>query len=264
MPLTFAHPAAAVPLAKPLGRWGILSALVIGSMVPDLVYIMPKPLPRASSHSLAGLFLFCLPAGIAAYVLFHAALRAPLRALLPARMQAGLSRGRSGMAAATSNRIGVVVSILAGSLTHIVWDAFTHREGLGVRVLPVLATPIGSLWEYNVHVFRLVQHGSTLLGFLLLARWTMRWFRGVDAPPEPPMVPPVARGLIVAGVLAGAGSVAIVVSAEWIPAQVTLGSLQPYLWALARSGLQSLAVGVLLYGAAWHAWRRLTLERTGR
>ena len=35
MPFTFAHPAAVVPLLRPLGRYGVLSALVIGSIVPD-------------------------------------------------------------------------------------------------------------------------------------------------------------------------------------------------------------------------------------
>ena len=263
MPLTFAHPAAAVPLAKPLGRWGVLSALVIGSMVPDLVYIMPAPLPRATSHSLAGLFVFCLPAGIAVYVLFHAALRAPLRALLPTRMQAHLPE-RSGLAVATANRAGVVLSILAGALTHLLWDSFTHRGGAGVQAVPALATTIGSVSEYELTGYGVLQHGSTLLGLLLLARWTTRWLAPVDASGAPPVFPPVVRALLVAGLLAGAAWVAIATSTSLVPARVTLGSLQPYLGTLVPSGLGWLAAGVLLYGAAWHAWRRLTLKRTGR
>lgn len=264
MPLTFAHPAAALPLARPLGRWGVRSALVIGSMVPDLVYILPVPLPRASSHSLSGLAVFCLPAGIAAYVLFHAALRAPLRALLPARLQARLSEGASGLAAATANRAGVVLSILAGATTHVVWDAFTHREGFAVRALPWLATPIASLSGFDLHVYALVQHGSTLLGLVLLASWTMRWLRATPAPSARPAFPPAVRALIVTSLLVAAVAGALVASAGQVPAQTTLGSLQPYLGTFVPSGLRSLALGVLLYAGAWQVWRRLTLKRTGR
>jgi hypothetical protein len=51
VPFTLAHPAAAVPLLRPLGRRGLLSALVIGSMAPDLWYFVPFDVTRADSHS---------------------------------------------------------------------------------------------------------------------------------------------------------------------------------------------------------------------
>ena len=37
MPFTLSHPAAVIPLR----RWGIFSALIIGSIMPDSVYFLP-------------------------------------------------------------------------------------------------------------------------------------------------------------------------------------------------------------------------------
>src|SRR5436190_14372695 len=83
MPFTFAHPAAAVPLLRPLRRFGSLSALIIGSMSPDFAYMFPHWVGRPHSHSLLGLLTFCLPAGIAIYFLLHALIKQPVLSLVP-------------------------------------------------------------------------------------------------------------------------------------------------------------------------------------
>jgi Domain of unknown function (DUF4184) len=62
VPYPFAHPAAVLLLARPMGRFAVPSALVIGSVIPDLWYFLPF-VGREASHSPAGLFWFCLPAG---------------------------------------------------------------------------------------------------------------------------------------------------------------------------------------------------------
>ena len=41
MPFTLAHPAAVIPLCGILRRASVPSALIIGSMAPDLVYFVP-------------------------------------------------------------------------------------------------------------------------------------------------------------------------------------------------------------------------------
>jgi hypothetical protein len=66
VPYPFAHPAAVLPLA----RFGVPSALVIGSVAPDLWYLLPF-IDRAQTHSLSGVLAFCLPAGLLLYLLFH-------------------------------------------------------------------------------------------------------------------------------------------------------------------------------------------------
>lgn len=265
MPLTFAHPAAAVPLARPLRRWGVLSALIIGSVVPDVFYVLPLALQRSSSHSLAGLFQFCLPVGIALYVLFHTALKRPLCSLLPARWQARLEPETPPTRA---SRVGVVVSIMVGAVTHLGWDGFTHLDGAGVIAFPALTRRIAWFWDYQLYLYRAFQHVSTLVGVSLLATWIARWARRPEperaTPPTPPIFEPWARVLVVGTLLGGATVIAVVNAMDLFPYELSVVRLQWFVGKVAKGGLQSLSCGVLLYAAAWHVGRRLTLVRRGR
>lgn len=83
MPFTLSHPAAVLPFARALARRGLLSAVVIGSMVPDFGWFMPWRPTRLETHSAGALFTFCLPAGICAYWAFQWLFKEPLIELLP-------------------------------------------------------------------------------------------------------------------------------------------------------------------------------------
>ena len=68
MPFTVSHAAAVLPLKN--SRLP-LAALMVGSMSPDFAYFLPAALSaRTASHSLPGIFLFCLPAGLCIWQLF--------------------------------------------------------------------------------------------------------------------------------------------------------------------------------------------------
>ena len=174
MPFTLAHPAAVVPLAHRLGRRAVFSALVIGSMAPDFAYLVPRVV-RGQSHSLWGLVWFCFPVGLGVYLVYHLALKRPLAACLPRALREAVAP-----ILARSPRLPaapwwrVVTSLLLGSLTHIGWDLFTH-PGPIVRVAPVLAVNLLTVGWYHLYVYKVLQHGSTLLGLALLARWTRAW-----------------------------------------------------------------------------------------
>ncbi|HEV3008466.1 MAG TPA: DUF4184 family protein, partial [Burkholderiales bacterium] len=165
MPYPFAHPVAVLPLVRPLGRFAAPSALAIGSTLPDLWHFVPL-VGREDSHSVAGLFWFCLPLGLAAYVTFHLLLKHPLIALLPTT----ISRRLAGF---TSRRLpaapwyAVSVSLLVGALTHLIWDGLTHSN------------------DHAVHAHNWVQHANTLLGSALLGGWIWHKLRRapVAAPP---------------------------------------------------------------------------------
>ena len=66
MPFTVSHIAAVLPGYRPLKRAHVLTAAVIGSMVPDFGLLVPGFMARWQTHSLPGLFTFCLPIGLAA------------------------------------------------------------------------------------------------------------------------------------------------------------------------------------------------------
>jgi len=179
VPLTFAHPAAAVPMT----RWGFpLSTLVVGSMAPDFVYFL-KLFPHGHfGHTLPGLLLFCLPVSLGVLWVFHRILTPSLVALSPTSGQARFVPllDKPFYFTPFSRFVMVALGILLGSSTHIVWDAFTHAGDWGVAIFPgigrtVALGPIG-----EVHGYTIGQYGSTLVGLALLIAWFVIWWR--DAP----------------------------------------------------------------------------------
>lgn len=146
MPYPFAHPAAVLPLIRPMGRLGVPAALVIGSMVPDAWYLVPG-MVRADSHSFAGLFWFCLPVGFVLYLVWKG------------------SRPRAPAPA-------VAVSVLVGALTHFGWDAIAHSVAWhGVHVLQHASTVCGAafvLW-WCTGSLRLAAATGTLLAAAMVA-----------------------------------------------------------------------------------------------
>jgi uncharacterized protein DUF4184 len=166
MPFTISHAAAVLPFARPLARWRLLSAAVIGSMAPDFGFFSPWRPARFETHSLDALITFCLPAGLAAYWLFQTLIRTPILELLPPGAYARW-RGSAAPADYRSFKqwLFAALGILAGALTHLVWDAFTHEGARGVRMIPALDDPV----EIGSHHFggsRLLQDGSSILGLI--------------------------------------------------------------------------------------------------
>ena len=52
-------------------------ALVIGSMIPDLPLFVTIPVSYATTHSIAGLFVACLPLGLACFLAFQLVMKRP-------------------------------------------------------------------------------------------------------------------------------------------------------------------------------------------
>jgi hypothetical protein len=51
MPFTISHVAAVLPFHRALRRQGYFSAAIVGSMVPDLGFLLPLHLPRSATHT---------------------------------------------------------------------------------------------------------------------------------------------------------------------------------------------------------------------
>jgi hypothetical protein len=173
VPYAIAHPVAVIPLARALGRFAVPSALAIGSVMPDAWYLVPG-IGRPLSHSAPGLFLFCLPAGLLAYLAFHLLFKEPLLRRLPPGIA---SRARAFACAGLPRAawLAVCANLVLGAATHQVWDAFTHPGPFSRHALPFL----------DAQAMRILQHGSTVVGGALLAWWIVRKLSAV---------PPGARG----------------------------------------------------------------------
>jgi hypothetical protein len=239
MPYPIAHPAAVLPLLGPMGRWAVPSALVIGSIVPDLWYVVPLA-SRDASHSALGLFFFCLPVGLVGYLVFHALLKQPLIALLAPRLAPLGARGIPARPWAA-----VLLGLLGGAATHLAWDSFTHEEGWIVQAFPALQLQLFAIGAYPVRFYQLLQHASTLAGSAFVLWWAWRAYKRLPPTASAEVFSVAARSSIIAALAA--------LAAGWAAMEATLpGSLDPIALrgAVRAAGLaaaQALGVGLLAY-----------------
>jgi hypothetical protein len=167
MPFTLSHAAAVLPLSRtPLP----LAALMIGSMAPDFAYFVPDG-PGLLSHSVPGLFRFCWPLGLLAWVIFVQVLEAPTLALLPDGWRASFAR--SDRSITLRNFALASVAVVAGAATHILWDGFTHANTPVVDRLSFLETTSVGLFGKQFPLFRFLQHLSTVVGLVALLAWAV-------------------------------------------------------------------------------------------
>jgi Domain of unknown function (DUF4184) len=168
MPFTISHAAAVLPFARPLARWRLLSAAVIGSMAPDFGFFLPWRPARFETHSLDALVTFCLPIGLAVYWLFQRLIRTPILELLPP----GAHARWQGSAAPADYRslrqwLYAACGILGGAFTHLVWDAFTHEGARGLRLIPALEEPaVFVIRGYAISGPHLLQDSNSILGLI--------------------------------------------------------------------------------------------------
>ena len=179
MPFTPTHVLAILPIAA-IRRVPLpFSALVIGSMIPDLPLFSPLPPVYSTTHSIPGLFTACLPLGLACFLLFHMAMKCPLFALLPVALR---RRCATLVVRRPSLRLRAVawasLSVVIGASTHVFWDSFTHRGRWGTQILPSLNETALILGGHAIPGYKLLQYGSTLIGLpclaFLLATWLHR------------------------------------------------------------------------------------------
>lgn len=131
MPFTFSHPAIILPFYRLAHRWVSLTGLVVGSIVPDFEYFIRMKTPSIYSHTLPGLLTFNLPVGLLLCFLFHNVVRNSLFSHLPHILNCRLSNFKrfNWNKYFAKNWHIVIVSILIGAFTHLLWDKFVHENG---------------------------------------------------------------------------------------------------------------------------------------
>lgn len=192
----------------------MLSALVVGSLAPDFRYFLNLAPRSHFGHSFKGIFIVCLPVGLAVLWIFQQIMKLPLISLAPRSHQQRLVLLAKPFPWGGARRFALIIaSLLVGSISHLAWDAFTHDRGLVVRNVPDMRVP---LEEFGTHrpLYNVLQHGSTLLGLALLIFWYWRWFK--RTPPQPvPVYLQMSTGIkrwIVGSILALSISLAAVYS----------------------------------------------------
>ncbi len=256
MPFTGSHPAAVVPLQ----RLGVpASALVIGSLAPDLPYFLPTPFTGAETHSLASVFSADLFLGLVAFLVWHLVLVPPLQWAAPEGVQRRIpARLRGGLAprlgsAADLGRVSVGVAL--GALTHVAWDSFTHAGRWGQRNLPWLNT--AALGHPAYWWLQLV---SSVAGLAVLAWLANRWWHRARAVgPADPISPLLRWGL--AGLVVGWASISTAELALRMVAAPGRTSREALVFHTLIQFFSTLATGLLIAAVVWHLAAAL---RTGQ
>ena len=169
MPLTPAHAAAAWPLSRLLPGLP-LEALILGTLTPDFQYLLSLAPRGRFGHTLLGLFAFCLPVGLIAWFGYIRWGRRVILSLLPGPLRSSLGHPRASL-------LLITAAILIGAASHSAWDSFTHRGDWSVRQIPALTAPVRLAGGLTVARYKVLQHGSTVLGLTTVVVWILVWLR---------------------------------------------------------------------------------------
>jgi hypothetical protein len=170
MPFTISHAAVVLPFARLLARWRLLSAVVVGAMVPDFGLFFPWHVYRFETHSALALITFCLPVGLATYWIFQYSIKTPVLEVLPEGAYARWHAYSSPADFASMRQWALAAcGVFAGAVTHLVWDAFTHENARGIRMIPWLDEPMVDIGKHHVAMVHLLQDVSSLIGLVIVA-----------------------------------------------------------------------------------------------
>ena len=161
MPFTFAHPAIVLPLAKLNRKYISTTALITGSITPDLECFIRLKAKSIYSHTLWGILYFDIPIAVVLYLLWKSLLKGALLSNLPAFLQKRFDKTNT-----YRNRIVVIISLTIGILSHLLWDSFTHANGYFVRTLPALRQTYYVIWDSMLYGW--LRNISGVLGMLII------------------------------------------------------------------------------------------------
>src|SRR4051794_24591045 len=208
-------------------------------MAPDLPYYLPF-YQAYPTHTALAVGTSDLVLGALAWLVWHGVLAAPALATAPAALRGRLAgRAVPGLAARLGSvRQGawLVVALVLGAATHVVWDEFTHPRRWGAEHLSVLAATWGPVPGY-----RWLQYVSSVVGGLVLLVWFARWWRRTPVRPVRPR--PATRWVWLL-----LGAVGVVFGAA---AALAAGSLDDAVFPAARWAGGSALVAAVLLAAAW-------------
>ena len=167
MPFTISHAAAVLPLKK--SRLP-LAALMIGSMSPDFAYFLPVGLANTSWHDLAGILFFCLPAGLAAWLLFVRLLERPTIELLPEAWRVRVPR--SDPRSVTRVRsFWPSIAVIVGALPTWPGTRSRTRNTAVTEAFPALRAEVFTFHGRSIRMYFVLQYLSSVIGLLALAIW---------------------------------------------------------------------------------------------
>lgn len=156
-------------LCRPHSSWvlwpPILNIFFVFPLVTDLDIRRWGPLFLLSRLAIAVLWMF------------HSFVKLPAAALLPDRMQTRLGPHLNHFQFGGVGHFALIVgSTLVGIMTHLFWDSFTHRNTWAYHRWAALRGSIDVGIAGPMPLYKLLQHGSTILGTAILIIWILQWY----------------------------------------------------------------------------------------
>ena len=130
MPFTLAHPAIVLPLIRKKLPWISSTAIIIGSLTPDFEEFLFFNDRKNWGHTWLGVFWFDLPVGFCMMFLYHNWVKKIFLPFLPAYItkRIGKYRDFNWNKYFFANIPGIMLSLIIGVMSHLLWDAFTHMN----------------------------------------------------------------------------------------------------------------------------------------
>ena len=232
----------------------VASALVIGSMSPDLPYYLPVVVGSEPTHSAVGVVSIDVLLSLAVFMAWHGLLTRPAIDCAPAAVRGRIpSQGVHPPSTRLSSPRQVLLVLLSasvGAATHVAWDALTHSGGWGTTHTAWLAKQHGPLPGYSW-----AQYGSGVFGALVVALWLAQWWRSTPVAPSSSRLRPVVAARAWLSVLAAGAAGAALGSLG--PLTSTGGpDLDNAAFLAATSGITMAALVAFLLAASWHLLTR--------
>ena len=178
MPYTISHTALVLPFARWLARLRLLSAVLVGAMVPDFGVFSPWKLGRLETHSATALITFCLPVGLVTYWAFQFFVKPAMAQILP---DGPYARWHTYAAPEPVLQVRqwllAAAGILVGAISHLALDGFTHSNGRGVLLFPALDEPLFDIGHRHIIATRLMQDLGSLIGLIVVVAFALHALR---------------------------------------------------------------------------------------
>lgn len=227
MAFTISHLAAAIPFYR--SKWLNFEALMIGTMLPDLPYVLGSSSKLSQkSHDWSGIISYCLPSGLVVFSVWHWLVRPAVTALIvPWLIKGDYIALKERKYYPLKDRLvfwlKIALGLMLGAATHLIWDGTTHSDGFiakqflwlqsevklpyleamsGARVLQYLTSIIALAWLARFGFQRLQEFKRTLNSYSLIKDSDKKSKRYLSLL----VMSAVASSSIVGGALAGLGS----------------------------------------------------------
>ena len=163
MPFTLSHAVLAPPISKLTGNRLPIAALAIGTMVPDLFRLFTNA-DYSGSHQWSGFIFPNLILGLIFCFIWYAVYRPVIFAFFSLNKPLNIN---------SVNRfcgfiISIILSLLIGTATHIIWDGLTHVDFRTFAFKDTSMQPI-SFFDRSYPLHRVLQIGLSALALPVLA-----------------------------------------------------------------------------------------------